>query len=70
MAQDETTPGADACSCSHSDSASRERTARADEAERRRAVAYLDLWERQIALTAARYRFSPTRRARPDRRPN
>lgn len=30
-----------------------------NDAERRRAAAYLDLWERQVTLTASRHRFPP-----------
>ena len=69
MAQDDRTTNADACSCSHAASAPQENAAPGVDAERHRAVAYLDLWERQIALTLARHRFSPETGSRYARKP-
>lgn len=67
MAQDDKTQEADERGRSHPDGASQEIANHVNDVERLRAVAYLDLWERQIALTAAGCRFSQLRGQRSDR---
>lgn len=56
MAQNDETTGASVRDGQRAGGAGR---AARDDSERGRAVAYLDLWERQVSLTAVQHRFPP-----------